>query len=244
MIKKLALILLLVGLGCYFIVAVTVLNRPNEGVVCSEVEVVIQDSARIAFLGPEEVLHLLHEGKCYPVGMSMENISLKEIEKVLLEHPYIEDVTGYKTPGGKLCVRIRQCTPVMHVMASDGSDYYLDRMGKVVPKSMYYVDMVVATGQITTQYAQRNLTRLGQIIQDSPFWSNQIQQINVSADGEIELIPRVGKHTILLGQPIHVEQKLERMRKFYTEGLNRVGWNKYSQVILKYENQIICKKKK
>ena len=40
MIKKLAIILLLVGLFCYFIAAVTVLNKPKEGLVCNGVEVV------------------------------------------------------------------------------------------------------------------------------------------------------------------------------------------------------------
>jgi len=34
------------------------------------------------------------------------------------------------------------------------------------------------------------------------------------------------------------------MKEFYTEGLNKVGWNKYSQISLKYNNQIICKKNK
>ena len=41
MIKKLAIILLLVGLFCYFIAAVTVLNKPKEGLVCNGVEVVV-----------------------------------------------------------------------------------------------------------------------------------------------------------------------------------------------------------
>ena len=59
-----------------------------------------------------------------------------------------------------------------------------------------------------------------------------------------ELVPRVGEHTILLGRPTNVEDKLGRMKEFYTEGLNKVGWNKYSQISLKYNNQIICKKNK
>ena len=103
---------------------------------------------------------------------------------------------------------------------------------------------MVATGSITPKYARQNLTRLGRVIQDNPFWNKQIQQIHVLENGEVELVPRVGKHIILLGQPTDVERKLDRMKEFYTEGLNRVGWNKYSQISLKYDNQIICKKNK
>ena len=61
--------------------------------------------------------------------------------------------------------------------------------------------------------------------------------------GNVELIPLVGEHIIYLGSPTNIQNKLDRMKKFYTEGLNKAGWNKYSMVNLEYDNQIICKKK-
>lgn len=244
MIKKLSVIVLLLGLLCYFVAAVTVLNKPEEGQVCGGVEVVVEDSLRVGFIQPDEVLRLLDKQKCNPVGRKMNEVALGKMEAALRKNPYIEDVTCYKTPGGKVCVRVRQRLPILHVMAADGQDYYLDRAGKQMPKSAYYANLVVATGSITPKYARQNLTRLGRVIQDKPFWNKQIQQIHVLENGEVELVPRVGKHIILLGQPTDVERKLDRMKEFYTEGLNRVGWNKYSQISLKYDNQIICKKNK
>ena len=59
----------------------------------------------------------------------------------------------------------------------------------------------------------------------------------------MELVPRVGNHIIALGPPTKLEEKLTRMKEFYTEGLNKVGWNKYSRISLKYDNQIVCKKR-
>ena len=56
MIKKLAIILLLVGLFCYFIAAVTVLNKPKEGLVCNGVEAVVEDSLQTGFIQSGEVL--------------------------------------------------------------------------------------------------------------------------------------------------------------------------------------------
>jgi len=76
------------------------------------------------------------------------------------------------------------------------------------------------------------------------FWQNQIVQINVLADGTMELVPRVGDHIIFIGAPVGVAKKLERMRKFYLYGLNKAGWNKYSYVNVEFDNQIICKKRK
>lgn len=89
----------------------------------------------------------------------------------------------------------------------------------------------------------RTLPVWGKFVQDDEFWSNQIQQIYVADNGEVELVPRVGEHTVLLGAPTRVEEKLARLKEFYTEGLNKVGWNKYSALNLKYDNQVICKKK-
>ena len=168
MIKKLAIILLLVGLFCYFIAAVTVLNKPKEGLVCNGVEVVVEDSLQTGFIQSGEVLRLLEGRKCNPTGQKMDQVMLSRIEEALRKNPYIEDVTSYKTPGGKVCVRVKQRLPILHVMSSDGQNYYLDRAGRQMPKSSYYADLVVATGDITPQYARQNLTRLGRLIQDNP----------------------------------------------------------------------------
>ena len=60
MIKKLAIILLLVGLFLLFYrAAVTVLNKPKEELVCNGVEVVVEDSLQTGFIQSGEVLRLL-----------------------------------------------------------------------------------------------------------------------------------------------------------------------------------------
>lgn len=243
MIKKLAIVFLLLGLACYFVAAVTVLNRPSGDVVCSGVEVFVDDSLQTGFIHSKEVMQMLGEQKCNPVGRLMDEVALGQVEAVLLKSPYIEDVTAYKTPGGKVCIAIRQRLPILHVMPDGGEDYYIDRTGSQMPKSYFSAHLPVATGHITREYAARKLVRLAGMIQEDEFWNNQIQQIYVTSAGEVELIPRVGEHTILLGEPVRLADKLARLKKFYTEGLNKVGWNKYSVINLKYDNQVVCKKK-
>ena len=76
------------------------------------------------------------------------------------------------------------------------------------------------------------------------FWKHQIVQINVLADGSVEIVPRVGDHVVYLGLPVHVDKKLERLKLFYQYGLSKAGWNKYSYINLEFDNQIICKKRK
>ena len=89
----------------------------------------------------------------------------------------------------------------------------------------------------------------------SEFWSSQIVQINVTEapytrnrnktprEPELELVPRVGDHIILLGRLEAYEEKLDKLMRFYNNGLNREGWNKWNHINLKYSNQIVCSRK-
>ena len=56
-------------------------------------------------------------------------------------------------------------------------------------------------------------------------------------------MPRVGDHVVYLGQPVNLQEKLDRLEKFYRYGLSQAGWNKYSYINLEFNNQIICKKR-
>jgi cell division protein FtsQ len=70
-----------------------------------------------------------------------------------------------------------------------------------------------------------------------------VEQINVTASQELELVPRVGEHIIFLGKPGDYDQKFTRLEKFYKKALNEIGWNKYARISLEFDNQIICTKK-
>lgn len=243
MVRKLAILCVLLAMGCYFLVAVAFMNRPERDLVCYGVEVVLEDSMKSCYLKPKDVQQLLKAGGHYPLGERMDDISLTEIEELLAKHPYIKDATGYKTPKGKICVLVQQHVPMLYVMADNGSRFCINEEGEVMSKTKYAANLLVATGPITQNYALEHLYPMVAYIHQDAFWEQQIQQIHVLEDGSVELVPRVGKHRILLGQPVDVEGKLERMKQFYSEGLQKTGWNKYSLINLKYENQIICKKR-
>lgn len=85
-------------------------------------------------------------------------------------------------------------------------------------------------------------------IRSNDFWNSQIVQINAisnsargaSREPEIELVPRVGDHVVLLGSLEGYSEKLDRLMVFYTGALNREGWNNWNYINLKYDNQVVC----
>ena len=119
----------------------------------------------------------------------------------------------------------------------------IDELKKINGNVGVAIVMEVATGDIKRHYAQTKLREFGVFLLDNPFWRSQVEQLNVLADGSVEMIPRVGNHIVYLGQPTHLNEKFTRLEKFYRYGLSKAGWNKYSYINIEFNNQIICKKR-
>ena len=73
--------------------------------------------------------------------------------------------------------------------------------------------------------------------------SSVVEQIVVTQDNEVILIPKVGNFRIRLGDLENVDQKMEKLYLFLREGIALKGWNKYKEINLEYRNQIVCVKK-
>ena len=129
-------------------------------------------------------------------------------------------------------------------MADNGENYYVDTHGSLMPETRFVTDQIIATGNISRKYAQKTLVRVANEIMSDHFWRNQVVQMNILADGSVEIVPRVGDHVIFLGAPVNIDKKLARLRKFYLYGLNKTGWNKYNYISVEFDNQIICKRNK
>jgi cell division protein FtsQ len=132
---------------------------------------------------------------------------------------------------------------VVHVMAQNGDDYYVDNHNDVMQHNNYTCNLLVATGNISKPFASKVLASVVRQIMSDSFWRNQVVQLNVLDDHSIELIPRVGNHVIYLGQGRDIARKLNRLQKFYTYGLSQTGWNRYSRISVEFDNQIICKRR-
>ena len=242
--QKSLIILIDIAIAAYLLLAISVFNKPAEkATVCSEVKIDINNEMADGFINAGEVKKILERNRLYPLARPMADVNSRLIEESLQKNPFVEKAECHKTQSGHVCISIRQRTPILHVMADNGENYYLDTYGKILPETKYASDMIVATGHITRQYAQKSLTAVGNELLNDKFWQNQVVQVNVLNDGTLEMVPRVGDHIIYMGQSQNIGKKLERLRKFYLYGLNEAGWNKYSYISVEFDNQIICKKK-
>ena len=228
----------------YLVLAVSSFNTPAEkATVCSEVKIDLNNDLTDGFVNANEIKKLLERNRMYPLAQPMSDINARLIEETLLKSPFVEQAECYKTQSGHVCISLHQRTPILHIMADDGETYYLDTYGNILPESRYPSDMIVVTGTFSRKFAQKMLTKVGNVLLADKFWQDQIVQVNVLSNGTLEMVPRVGDHILFLGAPVNVDKKLERLRKFYLYGLNEAGWNKYAYISVEFDNQIICKRK-
>ena len=243
--KKSIVVVFDIVIAAYLILAVTAFNKPAErATVCSEVKIDIDDEMPDGFLNANEIKKILEKQQLYPLAKPMMAVNARDIEETLRKNPFVQQAECYKAQNGHVCISLKQRMPIMHVMADNGDNYYVDIHGSILPETRFASDLLVTTGHITKKYAQKTLTPVVNEIVRDKFWQSQIVQMNVLDDGSIEIVPRVGDHILYLGAPTNIPKKLERLRKFYKYGLSHAGWNRYERISVEFDNQIICKKHK
>ena len=240
--KRIFICCLLLLTVVYFAVAVTVFNCKPANRIAKGLELTIADSSSYRFISDDEVHSLLKRKKMYPVGKTEQDINIRQLEDEVSKHPFVRKAECYLTAGGKVRIDIDQRIPLIHVMGDNGDNYYIDNEGKIMPSGRKAIHVVIASGYIDRKFAQKELYDLGKYLNDDSFWRSQIQQIHITPKKEIELVPRAGNHIIFIGKLKDIEEKFKKLRTFYHEGLNHVGWNKYNRISIEFSNQIICTK--
>ncbi len=245
MFKKILSILAVFVLAGYLVYsAVGMTNRHEDTRLCQGVDLHITDSLHFDLIDEEMVIGVLQEHSIDPVGLPLEDIDPEKIEATLMLHPLVGKVQCYKTGGDLLRINLTSKVPLVRVINNRGNDFYVDSKGEILSQHSLAVQLPVATGYIDRQFAANELLQVVRALDRSEFWKAQVEQINVTKDRQIELVPRVGDHLLILGTADNVESKLERLMNFYENGLDNVGWNKYRSISVAYEGQVVCKKRK
>ncbi len=114
-----------------------------------------------------------------------------------------------------MCVEVTQRVPIMRVIADDGN-YYVDAKGSAWLSGLNIKPIYpLVTGRVDSVLTYRDMLPLVRYIYNHRFWNAQIEQIYVNERHEVELVPRVGDQTILLGSVQDFETKLDNLMLVY-----------------------------
>jgi cell division protein FtsQ len=242
--KKILYILLATLLFAYLCASIYYLtNREEAPAICENVEVVVADSMEKQFLGGKDIVAYLTKANLYPLHKNRDEINTYLINEALLKNEIVESSEVVRSVSGKITITITQKMPILRIFSSAGN-YFVDQKGQTMPALLGQPILVpIASGNIEKSFAVSELYKFALFLQDDAFWNDQITQIFVRSTNDVEIVPRVGNHRILMGSLDDFELKLKRLRLFYDQVIPKMGWDKYSVINLKFKNQIVCTKK-
>lgn len=255
--KKAGLIFIDLCMAVYIVMAFSAFNKPEpDRHVCKDVNILVADATTHGFINSAEVKKRLETLHLYPKGKQLSAVSCRRIEEALLRTPFVKTAECYKDEAGTVNVSITQRLPVVRIKSVNNDDFYIDDKDCIMPNSDYTSDLIIATGYISRQYATMYVSPLARRLMSDDFCRNLFQQFNITHDLGVELISRIGDNVIYLGHlPVSnirsertkmidefVDRKMKRLEAFYKYGLPVAGWNKYSEISLEFDNQIICRR--
>ena len=193
------------------------------------------------FVNQQVVLDYLNSKNVNFDSVLVNDFQKEDLENLLLTHPNIKNVEVFVNQKGALDFTIFQKQAIVRVKGIN-ADYFLDSFGNRMEISSHYTpNLIVVTGDVTAD-KHKNIFDFVNEINESKFWKSQLTQIHLSGK-EIILIPRVGGHKIYLGSFENTKQKLEELYQFYKIAMPVKGWQTYTDISLKFNNQIVCTKR-
>jgi cell division protein FtsQ len=248
-----------------FVVSVGFASHKQSEMPCSGIAISIEDGPGCGFVDEMELRQIIQNKFGTLEGKTIASINISMLEKIINTNPFIYDAEVFSTIDGKLNIDVKQRIPVLRVINYKNESFYIDKEGVFMPSSEKFTARVpIANGfiydretekkvrvyndseSLDTSFSSTKSEQLFHIISfanKSEFWNAEVQQLYVNAAGDIEMIPRVGNHTVILGDDKNLDEKFTKLLAFYLEGLNKKGWNKYSSINLKFKDQVVCTKK-
>jgi cell division protein FtsQ len=257
-------IALYLSLVILFMFSVGFASHRQAKMPCSGIRINIVDSINTGFVTEGDLLQSVKDKFGILEGKPIASINISLLEKIINTNPFIFDAEVFSTVDGKLNIEVKQRIPVLRVINYKNESFYIDKEGFFMPQSEKFTARVpVVNGFIYDREAEKQIppgdvaagdslaskSKISQLFNIVSFthkhelWNAEVQQLFVNEEGDIEFIPRVGNHTVILGDDQYLSDKFTRLFYFYKEGLNKSGWEKYKSINLKYKNQVVCLKK-
>jgi len=240
-----------------FLIINAVINQ--DKVLCERIIVNNDKEVAYKFTSNDKILKALEGSIGVMVGKKIDDLNLYNIKNVLLQNPYIKNVSVVKTINGEIFISFDERIPLVRVFTKKGESFYIDDTGMLMPISPDFTsNTLIAQGEISESFKSfadiekdslkfpvlRKIYITSSFLSKNDFWHSMIDQIVINSDGDIELVPKTGKHSIIIGGVDNLENKFERLLTIYQKVIIKLGWNYYEKINLKFNKQIVCKKYK
>ncbi len=213
-------------------------QQQNKQQKLTDVEVIFKNNKAV-FLTESMVNKLLIHSEENLLNKAKSKINLYELEQKVRKNKMIENAEVFIAPNGQLQAYITQRVPIARIMSTTDS-YYIDRIGLTMPLSPNHSARVPLVTGIHGKEMKDECFKLIQKLRTDDFFKKQIIGIHRKSNGEYQLNTRIGKHKILIGKPVRIENKMRKLKVFYKKEWESETLKNCQLINLKYNYQVIC----
>ena len=224
----------------------------------------IHEHPGMSFLTEEELLTKLKRAGLWRENTTVDSLKIKNIEEYIQKLNVVDSVNVYSNLGGKWEIDVQIRRPIVRVLPEGNSGFYIDDKGEAMELSDFPAHVLIATGlddftmenssykrlinndSLITISKLDDLYRISKYVCNSTFFNALFTQLHYDNNKGFKLIPRVGNQEIVFGlaqSDEEVEKKFNKLKVFYEEIIPYEGWEKYESIDLRFDEQIVGKKK-
>ncbi|MCO5258759.1 MAG: hypothetical protein M9916_01320 [Crocinitomicaceae bacterium] len=218
-----------------------------------------------SLLTEDELQTRLQRNNLIFVNQKVKELKPENIERFIRKMEEVKDVKVYTSFGGNWSIAIELRSPIAHIFNPSGENYFIDSDGYKINNSIdHSARVLIVTTDNPLEFNEKDIStiinndslktirkiddvyRISNYVCNDPLMRSLIGQIHLKNNGDFVLIPIIGDQQIIFGTAYtteDIEKKIEKLKIFYKEAVPFEGWNKYSEISLKYDKQIVCKKK-
>ncbi len=218
-----------------------------------------------AFLTEQELLTRLKMDRLIFDGQTNVELKIDLIEAKISDMEEVKTVRVYRDIGKKWYIKIELRKPIARIFNIYGDSFYLDEDGFTMNRSdLHTARTLVFSGNIEDDYSRQSVDdiinndslksirklddiyRISNYVCKDPLLQKLIGQVYLEKDGDFVLVPLIGDQKIVFGTAYsaeEVKEKFERLKIFYKEAIPYEGWAKYNEISVKYDGQIVCRKR-
>jgi cell division protein FtsQ len=240
---------LLVTAGC--VTAIVAAGLKDDKSCLKAVSIQIKNAQKYHFVEQTEIMNkLFTDRQIDALHTPCNQLDIRKMELLLVADPWIADAEVFIDNNKVLNVFVTQRIPVARLFCQNTVNCYMDETTHtmpVSPKICYFTNVVTNVPELKDDTAslvlKKKILAMVTAVQADSFWSAQVSEIVIDSAGNLNLIPVLGNQTILIGDTTRLKDKLDNLLVFYRKVLNRIGWDKYDLLDVRFAGQVVASPK-
>lgn len=246
------------------VVLLVIIQNTQSELVINTPDITVKNHGIVSLLNEDEIKEKLEFEGLIGTGQKNEDLDIEKIEQFVKGISQVKTVQVYKTIGKDWKIEVELRDPIARIFNNAGESFYIDDEGYVITTTAKHTARIlVVSGDINDRQSSipvndiinndslksirklDDIYRISHYVCNDPLFSAMIGQIYVEKNGDFILVPLVGDQKIIFGSVLSeedVSEKFKKLKIFYDEAISYEGWNTYSEISLKYRDQIVCKK--